>query len=135
VRELILNFHGLGEPHELVDAPERRYWWDTTSFASLLDQTLDRSADANPRISITFDDGNASDVLYALPELAKRRLVASFFICAGRIGKKHYLDESMIKDLLGAGMAIGSHGMNHLNWRNLSSSALDSEICDARKRL
>ena len=36
----------------------------------------------------------------ALPELAKRDVKASFFVCAGQIGTKHYLDKSMIIDLI-----------------------------------
>jgi len=96
---------------------------------------LDRPLNADPKISITFDDGNASDALLALPELAKRKMIASFFVCAGRIGKRHYLDKAMIKDLLDAGMSIGSHGMDHRDWRSLDSRNLDVEIGIARRKL
>src|SRR5271165_2425896 len=99
-KELILNFHGLGAPPPHVDSKEIIYWWSKDSFVRLLDQISDRPLNAEPKISLTFDDGNASDVLVALPELASRGLAASFFICAGRIGKKHYLDEAMIKELI-----------------------------------
>src|SRR5215470_4073438 len=112
-RELILNLHGLGEPHSLVDENEKAFWWSIGAFSYLLDRILDTRIDPRLRISITFDDGNASDALIALPELTKRGLTASFFICAGRIGKKRYLDESMIKDLNAGGMVVGSHGMDH----------------------
>jgi peptidoglycan/xylan/chitin deacetylase (PgdA/CDA1 family) len=135
LRELILNFHGLGEPHDLVDALEARYWWRADSFARLLDRLVDYPINASPKISITFDDGNASDCLVALPELSKRQLQASFFVCAGRIGMKNYLDSSMIKELLSAGMNIGSHGMDHLDWRTLNSERLEVEIVEARKRI
>jgi peptidoglycan/xylan/chitin deacetylase (PgdA/CDA1 family) len=133
LRELILNLHGLGEPHGSIDEQEKLYWWNTSSFACLLDQIMDRPINVSPQISITFDDGNASDALLALPELAKRHLKASFFVCAGRIGLMHYLDKSMIKDLLDAGMSIGSHGLHHRDWRILNSKKLDEEIVDARK--
>jgi peptidoglycan/xylan/chitin deacetylase (PgdA/CDA1 family) len=135
VRELILNFHGLGEPHAEVDANEMRYWWRASSFSRLLDQLLEFPTNNDPRIVITFDDGNASDALLALPELSKRGLDAGFFLCAGRVGKKHYLDQAMIKDLLAAGMSIGSHGMEHRDWRTLDSLALDVEIRVARLKL
>jgi len=135
VRELILNLHGLGEPHPLVDAQERRYWWSPISFARLLDQILDRPADVSPKISITLDDGNASDAVVALPELAKRGLTASFFVCAGRIGKKYYLDKAMIGALLDSGMSIGSHGMYHRDWRGLDTPDLEMEIVNARRIL
>ena len=135
MRELVLTLHGLGEPHADVDEQERQYWWSVSAFARLLDSIGDRLPGGNPKISITFDDGNASDALLALPELAKRNLKASFFVCAGRIGTKHYLDKSMIVDLIQAGMHIGSHGMHHRDWCTLSTSQLGEEISGARRRL
>jgi peptidoglycan/xylan/chitin deacetylase (PgdA/CDA1 family) len=134
-RELIVNFHGLGEPPGFVDSEEKIYWLPIINFTCLLDQILARQPTAEPKVAITFDDGNSSDALLALPELVKRGLTASFFVCAGRIGKQHYLDEVMIKDLLAAGMRVGSHGMDHLDWRELDSAGLDREIGQARRKL
>jgi peptidoglycan/xylan/chitin deacetylase (PgdA/CDA1 family) len=135
MKELILLFHGLGEPHHLVDQKELPYWLSLASFTRLLDQVSECSTNANLRMTITFDDGNDTDAYLAFPELSKRGLCASFFVCAGRIGKKHYLDNSMIKDLLDGGMSIGSHGMDHRDWRMLGPSALEMEITDARHKL
>jgi peptidoglycan/xylan/chitin deacetylase (PgdA/CDA1 family) len=135
MRELVLTLHGLGEPHAGVDKEESQYWWSVSAFARLLDSIADRLPSTDPKISITFDDGNASDALLALPELAKRNLKASFFVCAGRIGTRHYLDKSMIVDLIEAGMHIGSHGMDHRDWCTLSASELGEEISGARRRL
>jgi peptidoglycan/xylan/chitin deacetylase (PgdA/CDA1 family) len=135
MRELVLSFHGLGEPHSLVDAREMRLWLSTASFARLLDQVLEFPVNAEPRILITFDDGNVSDALLALPELSKRGLFAEFFVCAGRIGREHYLDRPMIIELLAAGMSIGSHGMDHRDWRTLDPIILDAEISGARRKL
>ena len=61
-------------------------------------------------VVITFDDGNESDALIALPELVKRNLKAFFFVVGGRIGLPHYLDRVALRDLISAGMEIGSHG-------------------------
>jgi peptidoglycan/xylan/chitin deacetylase (PgdA/CDA1 family) len=135
MRELILNFHGLGEPHHGVAPEEVPYWISTASFTRLLDETVALRKSGGPEITITFDDGNSSDALLAFPELSRRGLVASFFVCAGRIGKKRYLDALMINDLLQGGMTIGSHGMDHRDWRNLDPSALEVEITDARQKL
>ena len=135
MRELVLLLHGLGEPHSLVDDNEVRYWWSTASFAGLLDRIQTCQDGLGVKIRLTFDDGNASDVLSALPELTKRGLTAEFFVCAGRIGKQHYLDRAMINELLLAGMTVGSHGMNHRDWRTLDAAALDIEIGGARRKL
>jgi peptidoglycan/xylan/chitin deacetylase (PgdA/CDA1 family) len=40
----------------------------------------------------------------------------------------------MINELLAGSMSIGSHGMNHRDWRTLGSLALDVEIGDARRK-
>jgi peptidoglycan/xylan/chitin deacetylase (PgdA/CDA1 family) len=135
MKELILLFHGIGQPHHLVGSEERLYWLSVTSFTRLLDQALEYSKSADLKIAITFDDGNASDAYLALPELSKRGLRATFFVCAGRIGNKHYLDNTMIKDLVEGGMSIGSHGMDHRDWRTLDSRALEVEISDAPRKL
>jgi peptidoglycan/xylan/chitin deacetylase (PgdA/CDA1 family) len=135
MRELVLSLHGVGEPHRWVGAEEVPYWISVGSFTRLLDEALELPKSSELRIIFTFDDGNASDALVALPELSKRGLRASFFVCAGRIGKDHYLDDSMIKDLLEGGMSIGSHGMHHRNWRTLDAMTLEEEIADARRQL
>jgi peptidoglycan/xylan/chitin deacetylase (PgdA/CDA1 family) len=134
MKELVLNFHGLGEPPDGIGSEEIPYWISASSFARLLDCAPELQG-TGPGITITFDDGNSSDAVLALPELSRRGLVGSFFVCAGRIGKKYYLDRAMIKDLLDGGMIIGSHGMDHRDWRALDSSALDVEISDARRKL
>ena len=87
------------------------------------------------QLVITFDDGNASDAAIALPELVKRGLKATFFVCAGRIGAPHYLDRVALADLLAAGMEIGTHGKDHRNWRGLDETTLDAELGEARRRI
>jgi peptidoglycan/xylan/chitin deacetylase (PgdA/CDA1 family) len=135
MKELVLLFHGIGDPHHLVGPEELPYWLSAASFGRLLDQVLECSTRPGLKITITFDDGNASDAYVALPELSKRGLRASFFVCAGRIGKEHYLDNAMIKDLLEGGMSVGSHGMDHRDWRTLDSLDLELEVDGARRKL
>jgi len=105
------------------------------AFAMLLDHIVARRQAAEIPAIITFDDGNASDALIALPELARRGLKASFFICAGRIGAPHYLDRVALGDLIAAGMEIGTHGKDHRDWRGLDESSLDAELVEARRRI
>ena len=135
MRELILNLHGVGEPHAAVDSNECRFWLSVKAFKDLLDQITHRKGDCDLKIAITFDDGNASDALIVLPELISRSLTADFFVCAGRIGSAEYLDRFMLRDLLDCGMGIGSHGINHQDWRTLTDRALDVELRDARHKL
>jgi colanic acid/amylovoran biosynthesis glycosyltransferase len=132
-KQLILNFHGVGAVPDGIDSAERHFWCNENLFTSVLDyiQTL-RTQDL---IQLTFDDGNMSDAVVALPALIDRGLTASFFICAARIGLPRYLDCSAIKDLVAAGMQIGSHGWSHVDWRRVDDKALDVEVDEARKRI
>jgi peptidoglycan/xylan/chitin deacetylase (PgdA/CDA1 family) len=135
MKQIFLNFHGIGAPPPGTDVEERRYWWDEGLFFLALDNIAAAIPASDLAVRITFDDGNMSDAKIALPALVGRGLTASFFVCAGRIGRPNYLDAAAIRDLLSAGMTIGSHGMGHLDWRKLHDAALDTEISDARQVL
>lgn len=134
-REFILNFHGIGKPHAAVDAGEASVWVNRATFVALLDEVVALRSYVAPKIHITFDDGNMSDATIAMPELLKRDLTATFFVCSGRVGAPHHLDRSAIGDLLDCGMQIGSHGMHHRDWRTLTAKTLDEEATTARQQL
>ena len=135
MKELILNFHGVGAMPDWVGPQEAAVWWDENSFLTALDDVSAAASMFAHRIALTFDDGNASDAEIALPALVKRSLTATFFVCAGRIGSPNYLASADIAKLLQGGMTIGSHGMNHINWRRASDRELEYETEGARKRL
>ena len=85
--QLILEFHGIGSPHGgVTDEDEPLYWLSRETFISLLQTIVVTREGSNLPVAITFDDGNESDALIALPELAKRNLKAIFFVVGGRIG-------------------------------------------------
>jgi peptidoglycan/xylan/chitin deacetylase (PgdA/CDA1 family) len=130
---LILSFHGIGPIPTRIGLAERAYWCDDRSFKSMLDSIVNVPQQVS--IELTFDDGNISDAVVALPALVSRGLTACFFVCAGRIGLEGYLDRSAMNELISAGMEIGSHGWNHVNWRRIDDKTLDIEIDDARKKL
>jgi peptidoglycan/xylan/chitin deacetylase (PgdA/CDA1 family) len=134
-QELVLNLHGIGSPHGGVAADESFFWVTRQAFVTLLENIVAAKSKSSFPVAITFDDGNLSDAVIALPELAKRELKAAFFVCANRIGLAHYLDRAAIVDLLAAGMEIGTHGMDHRNWRGLNETILDAEIGEAHRRI
>lgn len=133
--ELVLNLHGIGTPHHNVTAEESFFWVTRQAFVTLLESIVATRAKSPIPAIITFDDGNATDAAIALPELAQRGLKGTFFVCASRIGTSNYLDRVAIAELIAAGMEIGTHGMNHRNWRWLDETALDHEVGDARRRI
>jgi peptidoglycan/xylan/chitin deacetylase (PgdA/CDA1 family) len=130
---LVLIFHGIGGRPPWAGADEEAYWCSERNFLSILDAIPQLSAELQIPIELTFDDGNATDVSIAAPALQKRGLKATFFVCAGRIGKQGYLDKAQLRSLSAAGMSIGSHGWDHVDWRTLGDeSALNREIVEAR---
>ncbi len=124
---VILTFHGIGEPSRRLYPGENRVWLSERAFLSILDVVRDR-----PDVRITFDDGNASDAVVAMPALIERELVAEFYIVAGRLGAPGYLSAEQLHILSRTGMKIGSHGMMHRPWPDLTDRALDEEIVEAR---
>jgi peptidoglycan/xylan/chitin deacetylase (PgdA/CDA1 family) len=129
-RAINLTFHGIGEPPRPLEPGEEEVWLDPEQFESTLD-----AINGHPGIRLTFDDGNASDVDYALESLRTRGLQATFFIVAGRLGEPGFIDRAGIRTLVAAGMEIGCHGMYHRPWRRLDERALDEELSDARRLL
>jgi len=126
-RILVLTFHGLGEPPKSVESKEVPFWVSGESFAAVLEAVRDRED-----VLITFDDGNRSDVETALPALLERGMRAEFFALAGRLGERGRLSAQDVGELAGAGMTIGSHGMDHRKWRNLDAATLRRETVEAR---
>lgn len=125
-----LTFHGIGATERRLEPGEELVWLDQDQFESALDSVVGRSD-----VQITFDDGNASDIEHALPQLRRRRLTATFFIVAGRLGEPGFLDEGGVRALCAAGMGVGCHGMRHRAWRGLDERALWEEVVEARRVL
>lgn len=128
--ESVINvcFHGIGTPARELEPGEAPYWISVDTFQRVLD---DLTTWPKP-VRISFDDGNASDVEIGLPALLSRGLEADFFVLAGRFGGRGSLDEPAVKELVAAGMTVGTHGMNHIPWRGLDPATNKAELVDAR---
>lgn len=124
-----MTFHGLGEvPGDLTDG-ERKVWLPADWFEAIVNVMPARG------VRLAFDDGNVSDVDHALPVLARTGRSATFFVLAGRIGTPGHLNEEQLIRLHAAGMKIGSHGLDHLDWRALRPDELEREVVESRRRL
>lgn len=88
------------------------------------------------RPEITFDDGNVSDVTFAMPALGRHGLQGTFFITAGWTGKRTgFMDVAQLRELHAAGHRIGAHGMTHKLLTACSDAELDEELQGAKERL
>ncbi|ATY09291.1 polysaccharide deacetylase family protein [Amycolatopsis sp. AA4] len=122
--------HGIGKPERALDPGEDERWITVEQFDALLDVVSGTGA------QLTFDDGNSSDVEIALPRLVERGLYAEFFPLAGRVGERGYVDRAGLRQLVDAGMHVGSHGWDRLDWRRLDGSfAVRRELDDAPRLL
>jgi hypothetical protein len=123
--EVVINlcFHGIGEPGRPLEPDEELYWIEPAQFDEFL--AVIRT---DPRIRITFDDANASDAEYALPALRRHRLRGTFFIVAGRLDQPGSLSRAQVRELVRAGMSVGSHGLEHRPWRTVSDEDLEAEL-------
>jgi peptidoglycan/xylan/chitin deacetylase (PgdA/CDA1 family) len=132
VTETLVNlcFHGIGAPRRPMEPGEDAYWIGIDVLHGLLDEVAD-----DPRVRISFDDGNSSDVELGLPALLERGLRATFYVVAGRLDQKGSLSGAEVRYLHDAGMEIGTHGMDHRSWRGLDRADAQRELVDARRRL
>ncbi|AUI63192.1 polysaccharide deacetylase family protein [Amycolatopsis sp. BJA-103] len=127
---VILAIGGVGRPVRALDPGENETWVTVEQFERVLDSVAGRED-----VGLTFDDGNSSDVEIALPRLVERDLTAEFFPLAGRIGQRGFLDANGLRELVEAGMSIGSHGWEHRDWRRLDDRHARRELETAPKLL
>jgi peptidoglycan/xylan/chitin deacetylase (PgdA/CDA1 family) len=126
-RQMILTFHGLGEPPVSATDGERKVWVPVAWFEAILDALPARG------VGLAFDDGNASDIEHALPMLVRKERTARFFLLAGKIGAPGHVDAEGAGRLDAAGMRVGSHGCHHRDWRTLTTEELEEELEASRR--
>ncbi|AQZ67279.1 glycosyl transferase [[Actinomadura] parvosata subsp. kistnae] len=118
-----LTVHGIGGTTRELDRGEDATWVSVEQFEQVVDAVAGR-----PDVRITFDDGNASDVEIALPRLLERGLKAEFFVLAGLLGEPGRLDADGVRELVGKGMRVGSHGWAHRDWRTITERQAAEEL-------
>lgn len=126
-KHAVLMFHGVGIPSTDIPSAEVPYWISEDFFRDIVDFVKGR-----PDIVLTFDDGNASDVL-AAKMLSDAGLKASFFVLTGRLDKPGYLNRESLRELVAMGMEIGLHGANHVDWRKIDEDQLADETTASRR--
>jgi peptidoglycan/xylan/chitin deacetylase (PgdA/CDA1 family) len=134
-RTLYLTWHGIGERHDGVSAAEANYWVPPSVFADTIAALADIEARHGLNLQMAFDDGNLSDYSEAFPRLLNLQRGGLFFVCAGRINAPRYLSAAQLREMHAAGMTIGSHGFDHIDWRVATDQQLQRETTGARDRI
>jgi len=93
-------------------------------------------------VGLTFDDGYADFLQYALPVLAARGFTATVFALAARMGgtntwdpagpRKPLMTAHQVRQAADAGIEIGSHGLRHISLPSASGAALTAETENSR---
>ena len=97
---------------------------------------------------ITFDDGYRDNLVFAAPELLRRKLPATFFITTGFVGSRtvpwwdrgagiesEWMDWDQVRDLVGKGFEIGSHSATHPDFGKITSAEALIEVETAKAEL
>ena len=95
-------------------------------------------------VVLTFDDGAQHLWDYAIPELLKRGMTASFFIPTNHMGQTNswdvaegraeiqLMDDTAIRDLKVAGMEVGGHSHQHLRLGDIEKDQVLHELTTSK---
>lgn len=86
------------------------------------------SAEAAGVVSLTFDDGNASQYSTIRPLLLSKGQKGVFYVNSGLVGQASYMTWAQLTDLKKAGFEIAGHTSNHVELPTLSLSQMRTEI-------
>ena len=150
---MVLMYHSVTpyeqDPYGITVSParfERQMRWlrrrglRGVSMSALLDAWS--AGRARGLIGLTFDDGYADFLEYALPVLAQYGFGATTFPVAGLLGgnndwdpdgpRKPLMTEAQVRQVAEAGIEIGSHGMRHVSLPGTPAAALAAEAAESR---
>lgn len=155
---LVITYHAIADRNSPVTVTRARFiaHLDALSSAGFRFLTLAelgrslRAGKTPPRdgVALTFDDGYASVASIAWPVLEARRIPASVFVIAGRVGQDNrwpgqaawvetmpLADAAALRELASAGADIGGHSWSHPRLTTVSVDALAEETVVAADRL
>jgi peptidoglycan/xylan/chitin deacetylase (PgdA/CDA1 family) len=86
-------------------------------------------------VVLTFDDGCDSDATVAGPLLRSLGFPATFFVNPARVGHEGRASWDQLLFLAGDGFAIGSHGLDHALFEDLSPSELARQVTESKREI
>ena len=142
---VVLMYHSLysGDDTSRIDAEDLPYAVSVENFVAQLDRLhrkrvgLLNNDDTNlPDVIITFDDGHVSNFDLAMPLLAERGMEAYLFVTGEFVGKRpHFCNVGHLAQMAANGMVIGSHGMTHRFFDDLSDTDAERELRQSLSQL
>ena len=141
---VVLMYHGIFPDADTraIDAEDLPYAVSVSDFTRQLDELAQRKVglyndEMSPDVVISFDDGHASNLQLAAPLLKERELAAYFFITTDFIGKRSgFMSRDELQELsMMTGMCIGSHGMTHRFFDDMTEAEAINELTGSREEL
>jgi peptidoglycan/xylan/chitin deacetylase (PgdA/CDA1 family) len=84
---------------------------------------------------LTFDDGLSSHYEAVFPALLEHGLRATFFVTTALVGSNGYVSWSQLRGMSAAGMTIGSHGRDHIDYSRVNPAIAQLELERSRLEL
>ena len=84
---------------------------------------------------LTFDGGLLTDYEHVFPALACRGLRGTFFVTANNVGKRGYTSPAQLRQMVRAGMEIGSQGLTHRYLITMTRDEAIREIRESKEKL
>jgi len=109
--------------------------YSTITMEELFDHWFEGAPVRENPVVLTFDDGYRNMYAKVLPELVKRNMVATFFVCPGSFESERHLSPEMIVEMHEQGMEIGSHSISHRDLRDMSGAQLEEEVFGSKQAL
>jgi len=149
----VLMYHSVAgrtdDPHLVTVSPprfdEQMRWLARRGLRGVSMRDLLAGGPASGMVGLTFDDGYADFAAGVVPVLQRYGFNATVFVVAGRLGGhndweyhgpvKPLMTASQVREVAGAGMEVGSHGLNHLSLSRATVGVLADETRRSREIL
>lgn len=141
---LILEYHSVGYENwdkSLVVRPKvferhlqllQEMGYKVVTVAELT-QRLRTGQSVEKYVALSFDDGYKSNRTYALPLMQKYNAKGTFLLVNRLIGTSEmYMNEQEVKEMVAAGMEIGSHTFSHNPLADIDPKYLEWEIATSQ---
>lgn len=93
---------------------------------------LEQGESVDKYVALSFDDGYRDNRTNALPIMQKYDAKGSFFVINKEMGDKYHMDEAQIKEMIAAGMELGSHTYSHAPLAKIDTKYLVWELDTSR---
>ncbi|MDY2636860.1 MAG: polysaccharide deacetylase family protein [Phascolarctobacterium sp.] len=142
----VLMYHAVGNeygpdwPQSLIMRPELfeehlRYLKEQGYIIVSVEQLahrLEKGESVDKYVALSFDDGYKNNHSVALPIMQKYDAKGSFFVINKEMGDKEHMNEAEIKEMLAAGMELGSHTYSHAPLAKIDTKYLVWELDTSR---